>query len=234
MQSPKRKPSPDNRQPAGPDASEPAGRAGVLPEAAPGAPLNSPGRALEGYEVLLCVCGGIAAYKSAALASSLVQDGCGVTVVMTRAARRFVTPVTFRALTGRAVHTSLWSEGAGGAIQHLRLTEIADYLVVAPATANIIGKVAGGIADDLVSCLLIGSGCPVLMAPAMNERMWAHPAVRRNVAFLRENGVQFIGPDSGWQACRAVGPGRMSEPEYIAESLRGLLLTRPARKSAAR
>jgi phosphopantothenoylcysteine decarboxylase/phosphopantothenate--cysteine ligase len=188
---------------------------------------------LHGYEVLLCVCGGIAAYKSAALTSRLVQDGCGVTVAMTRAARRFIGKITFQALSGRPVVSSLWDDGTGD-IQHLRLSETADLVVVAPATANVIAKLAHGQADDLVSALLIGADCPVLLAPAMNARMWAHAAVQRNIAYLAEIGVRMVGPDSGWQACRAVGPGRMSEPEVLAESIRGLLLTRPRRSAPER
>jgi phosphopantothenoylcysteine decarboxylase len=172
-------------------------------------------------EVLVCVCGGIAAYKTAVIVSRLVQEGCGVTVVMTRNARRFIGRATFAALTGRPVHTDAWD--AQELIQHLRLTEAADLALVAPATANIIGKLAGGIADDLASALLLGAACPVLLAPAMNTRMWAHPAVQRNIAFLREAGIMLIGPESGWQACRAVGPGRMSEPDAILAVVRELL-----------
>lgn len=182
---------------------------------APNARAETPAQPLAGREVLLCVTGGIAAYKAAALTSRLVQAGCGVSVAMTRNATRFVGPITFEALSGRPVHTSAWRAPAGGEINHLKLTERADLAVVAPATGNCLGKLAGGIADDLVSSLLLGAACPVLLAPAMNERMWAHPAVQRNVAFLREAGFQFVGPDSGWQACRAVGPGRMAEPEAI-------------------
>jgi phosphopantothenoylcysteine decarboxylase len=181
--------------------------------------------ALAGYEVLLCVTGGIAAYKAAALTSALVQRGAGVRVAMTRAARRFVGVATFQALSGRPVHTTQWPTADSGDIQHLRLTEIADLAIVAPATANCLGKLAAGIADDLVSALLLGADCRVLAAPAMNERMWLHPAVQRSVAALSEWGVTFVGPESGWQACRAVGPGRMSEPTEIlavaAKMLRG-------------
>ncbi|RMF74697.1 MAG: phosphopantothenoylcysteine decarboxylase [Planctomycetota bacterium] len=181
---------------------------------------------LAGREVLLCVCGGIAAYKTASLASQLVQRGCGVTVAMTRAARRFVGPATFEALTGRGVHTSLW-RGHAGSVQHLSLGETAELIVVAPATANIIGKLVGGIADDLISTLLLGAAAPVLLAPAMNVNMWRHPAVQRNVNWLRDNGFEFVGPDDGWQACRAVGPGRMSEPETIRERIAQMLAQRP-------
>jgi phosphopantothenoylcysteine decarboxylase/phosphopantothenate--cysteine ligase len=164
----------------------------------------------------------------AALASWLVQRECGVTVAMTRAARRFVGELTFRALTGRPVYTSLWGERGDGEIRHLRLTEAADLVVVAPATANILGKLAGGIADDLVSSLLLGAACPVLLAPAMNARMWQHPAVQRNLRLLREDGIRTIGPDAGWQACRAIGPGRMSEPDAIAAVICELLRAAPA------
>jgi phosphopantothenoylcysteine decarboxylase/phosphopantothenate--cysteine ligase len=181
-------------------------------------------------EILVCVCGGIAAFKTAALVSQLVQAGCGVTVAMTRAARRFVGQTTFRALTGRAVHTSLWSSEASTDIQHLSLSERCDLIVVAPATANSIGKLASGIADDLVSSLLLGAACPVILAPAMNTRMWEHPAVRRNLALLRDWGFTLIGPDSGWQACRAVGPGRMSEPDTLFDAICSALAARPQRK----
>lgn len=189
---------------------------------------------LSGYEVLVCVTGGIAAYKTAALVSALVQRGCGVTTAMTRAARRFVGPTTFEALTGRPVATSMWRRHNAGEIQHLTLTERADLVVVAPATANIIGKLAGGIADDLVSTLLLGADCPVLIAPAMNARMWANPATQRNIQFLRECGYAFVGPDEGWQACRAVGPGRMSEPEAILAAISASLPAGGPRDKAAR
>lgn len=187
---------------------------------------NSPTNpTLSGYEVLVCVTGGIAAYKTAALVSALVQQGVGVTVAMTRNARRFVGPVTFEALTGRPVATSMWRRRPAADIQHLTLSESADLVVVAPATANILGKLAGGIADDLVSTLLLGADCPVMLAPAMNARMWQHPATQRNVAWLRENGYTLVGPEEGWQACRAVGPGRMSEPETLLAEIRKQLLT---------
>lgn len=146
---------------------------------------------------------------------------------MTRAARRFVTATTFRALSGRPVHTSLWPNASTGDIRHLKLSEKADLLVVAPATANILGKLAGGIADELVSSLLLGADCPVMLAPAMNERMWRHPAVQRNVQFLRDNGFQLVGPNTGWQACRAVGPGRMSEPDELLAEISAVLLRNP-------
>lgn len=208
------------------DAAAPA-------RAASPAPGASTAGDLTGYECLLCVCGGIAAYKTAALASTLVQAGCGVTAAMTQAARRFVGVATFQGLTGRPVYSSLWRGGPDDSISHLRLSESADLIVVAPATANIIGKLAGGLADDLVSSLLLGADCPVLMAPAMNARMWAHGAVQRNVRALAELGVTLVGPSSGWQACRAVGPGRMSEPDEIMAAARGLLLRHAPRRAAS-
>ena len=183
---------------------------------------------LHGYEILVCVTGGIAAYKTAFLVSQLVQNGAGVTVAMTRSARRFVGRTTFQGLTGRPVGTSLWTGGGLGEINHLRLSETADLCIVAPATANCLGKLAGGLADDLVSSLLLGCDCPVLLAPAMNVRMWQHPAVQRNVGFLKSSGFELVGPDDGWQACRAVGPGRMSEPDVIfAAAVRRLKSTKP-------
>lgn len=185
---------------------------------------------LEGYELLVCVCGGIAAYKTATVVSALVQEGCGVTVAMTRSARRFVGPLTFGALTGRKVHTNPWRDAADGDQRHLTLSETADLVLVAPATANIIGKLAGGIADDLISTLLIGAGAPVMFAPAMNTRMWSHPAVKRNVAFLRDSGFEVAGPDSGWLACRTIGEGRMLEAADLIKAVRERLLAAKPRQ----
>ena len=194
---------------------------------------NSPANStLSGYEVLLCVTGGIAAYKTAALVSAIVQQGGGVTVAMTRNARRFVGPVTFGALTGRPVATSMWRRHASADIPHLALSETADLIVVAPATANIIGKLVGGIADDLVSTLLLGAECPVMLAPAMNARMWQHPATQRNVAWLSENGYMLVGPEEGWQACRTVGPGRMSDPATLLAAIQKQLLQAPPKAHA--
>ncbi len=181
------------------------------------------------YECLVCVSGGIAAYKTATVVSRLVQAGCGVTVAMTRNAKRFVGPVTFRALTGRPVLTSMWHGPDPAAMEHLHPSETADLTLVAPATANVIGKLAGGIADDLVSTMLLGADCPVMLAPAMNTRMWQHPAVQRNVAFLRENGVMFAGPAEGHLACGTAGPGRMVEPEELLAAVQGALLRQPPR-----
>ncbi len=189
--------------------------------------------ALHGYEVLVCVCGGIAAYKTAGVVSALVQAGCGVSVAMTRSGRRFVGATTFEALTGRPVHTSMWRVPEPVAVPHLGLAERADLVLVAPATANILGKLAGGIADDLVSSLLLGADSPVMLAPAMNVRMWQHPAVQRNVAWLRDVGYLLIGPEEGWLACGDTGPGRMSGPEVLLGAVRAELLKRPPKRAGA-
>jgi len=182
---------------------------------------------LSGREVLLAVSGGIAAYKAATVASRLVQRGCGVTVAMTRAARRFVTPLTFRALSGREVFTSTWKTLNPADQQHLTLTESADLIIAAPATADLLARAAAGMADDLVAALLLSRASPVLVAPAMNTRMWENPLVQQNVQKLRAAGYEFIGPGDGWMACRAVGVGRMSEPEEIVERAVQLLSASP-------
>lgn len=172
---------------------------------------------LAGYEVTIGVGGGIAAYKVCQVVSRLVQRGCGVTVAMTEAGQRFIGPITFQALTARQVFTSMWETPGYYDPQHLRLTEGADLFLVAPATADLIGKFAAGIADDLVTTLMIGRDCPALLAPAMNNRMWDNPIVQRNIATLRELGYGFIEPAEGWLACRSVGQGRMAEAETILE-----------------
>ena len=172
---------------------------------------------LAGREVLLCVTGGIACYKAAFLASKLVQAGAGVHAALTAAAERFVTPLTFQALTRRKVYTSLWTEPEDYCSQHISLTEAADLTIVAPATADILAKMAGGIADDLISTLALSANgaCPILVAPAMNSRMWDAPATQRNVAQLIEWGVRVVGPGEGNLACGTVGLGRMAEPDEI-------------------
>lgn len=198
-------------------------------DAATGGSSAAGAAALTGYQVVVCVTGGIAAYKAAALVSALVQNDCGVTVAMTRNARRFIGELTFRALTARPVLTSPWRAGDASDIAHLHAGETADLIVVAPATANCIGKLAGGIADDLVSAMLLGADCPVLLAPAMNTRMWQHPAVQRNIAFLRDAGVVLVGPEEGWLACRTIGAGRMAEPQAIAQAVSETLRSKPPR-----
>ena len=188
---------------------------------------KSPSLDLVGYEVLVGVCGGIAAYKVCQVVSELVQRGAGVTVAMTEAATRFVGPVTFQALSGRRVLTDLWVADDIAQIQHIERTSQADLLLVAPATANMIGKMAGGIADEFVSTLVIGAASPVVLAPAMNDRMWANPVVKRNVAMLGELGYTFVGPAEGWLACRTIGPGRMVEPRQIVDTIVPILMSSP-------
>jgi phosphopantothenoylcysteine decarboxylase/phosphopantothenate--cysteine ligase len=173
--------------------------------------------------IVLCVGGSIAAYKACDLTSRLVQEGHVVDVVMTRMALDFVRPLSFSALTQRRVYTDEeWGKGTMPA-EHLVVTRDADLLVVAPCTANLLGKLAHGIADDIVTTTCLGAACPVLVAPAMNARMWRHPRVRANVELLKGDGVRFVGPDAGWLAEGEEGPGRMAEPEGIlAEILRSL------------
>lgn len=184
-----------------------------------------PANALAGREVLLAVTGGIACYKSADLASKLVQAGAGVTVAMTNAARRFVAPLTFQTLTGRAVYTSLWQRSTQFRSEHVALTDLADLMIVAPATANCLAKFAAGLADDLVSTLALAAtgSCPILLAPAMNSRMWAAPAVQANLATLKKYGFHVVGPATGRLACGTEGPGRMSEPADILAAAAKLL-----------
>lgn len=174
---------------------------------------------LAGRELIVAVCGGIAAYKVADVVSKLVQRGAGVTVCMTPEAQQFVTALTFEALSGRRVHTSTFDLVESADPQHISLTEKADLMLVAPATGNLIAKVAAGLCDDLVSLMISAAACPVLFAPAMNNRMWANPIAQANVARLKSVGYQFIGPDDGWLACRNIGPGRMSEPAKIVEQV---------------
>jgi phosphopantothenoylcysteine decarboxylase/phosphopantothenate--cysteine ligase len=169
-------------------------------------------------EILIGVCGGVSAYKSAAMVSRLVQDGHGVTVVLTRSAKRFIGAATFRALTGRQVVRDIFDPSYPlGA--HIELARLADILCVAPATANLLAKAAHGIADDLLSTLLLTFTGPKLLAPAMNTEMWAQAAVQRNVDQLKADGYRLIGPASGWLSCRDQGAGRMSEPEEIRAAI---------------
>jgi len=171
-------------------------------------------------ELLIGVSGGIAAYKTAALVSRLVQAGAGVTVIMTRSATRLVGPKTFEALTGRPVRTQTFGHGAH---LHIELAERAELLCVAPATANILAKAAVGLADDLLSTVLLSFDGPVIFAPAMNTRMWQKPAVRRNIEQVKADGAVLVGPDEGYLSCRAVGVGRMAEPEAIFKAIAGML-----------
>jgi phosphopantothenoylcysteine decarboxylase/phosphopantothenate--cysteine ligase len=177
---------------------------------------------ISGKEVLLGVSGGIAAYKSAELVRGLKAEGAAVTVVMTAAATRLVTPVTFQALTGRPVCTDLF-ELPAGAMSHIELTAKADIFIVAPATADIIGKMATGIADDPLSTMLMAAKCPVLVAPSMNCRMYENHALQRNIRQLVDFNVNIVGPEQGEMACNEFGWGRMSEPADIISAVRQVL-----------
>ena len=169
--------------------------------------------------VVLGVTGGIAAYKSAEFVRLLVKDGVTVDVVLTDAGARFVTATTFQALSGRPVHSDVWQSGADNAMGHIALSRGADAIVVAPATADFIGKLAHGAADDLLSTLCLARECPLLVAPAMNRQMWWNAATQRNVAQLVTDGIEILGPDTGELACNENGEGRMLEAEAIYAAL---------------
>ena len=181
---------------------------------------------LEGNKILLGVTGGIAVYKSAVLCSNLVKAGVAVTVVMTENAQRFVCPLTFSTLTGNKVYSSLWDCAREYDVGHISLAEQSDLIVVAPATANIIAKMANGICDDLLSTVLCGAEGKILLAPAMNQRMWQNPATIRNIKTLKkQNNCQIVGPETGRLACGTEGIGRMAEPENILKQIIKLLKT---------
>lgn len=182
--------------------------------------------AFQNKEIIVAVCGGIAAYKVADLVSKLVQAGAGVSVCMTAAAQQFVTPVTFQALSGRPVRTDTFHLLDSSDPQHIVLTEKADVMLVAPATNDIIAKTAAGICDDLVSTMICASACPVVFAPSMNSRMWANPICQENVARLKKLGYAFVGPEDGWLACRSTGPGRLADPKAIMEYLAAMFASR--------
>lgn len=174
---------------------------------------------LHGQRVLLCVCGGIAAYKAAELVRRLRDAGGEVRVAMTENAQRFVGAATFQALSGQPVRTSLWDEAAEAAMGHIELARWADRIVVAPATANTLAKLAHGFADDLVSTLCLASDAALFVAPAMNRLMWAHPATQANLTTLQSRGATLLGPGAGGQACGEVGEGRLMEPNDIVATL---------------
>lgn len=174
---------------------------------------------LPGRRILLCVCGGIAAYKAVELVRRLREAGAEVQVAMTENAQRFVGAASLQAVSGVPVRGTLWDEAAEAAMGHIELARWADRVVVAPATADVLAKLAHGLADDLVSTLCLATTAPIAVAPAMNNRMWLHPATQTNVATLRGRGVQVIGPDDGAQACGEFGPGRLREPPDIVAAL---------------
>ncbi len=182
--------------------------------------------ALKGRRILVALSGGIACYKIASLVSTVAQVGADVTVMMTEAATRFVTPLTFQTLSGRPVYTSMWQAEENFDAQHIALARGCDLVILAPATANMLAKISHGICDDLVSTVIcaLPRETPVLIAPAMNTEMWNNPITQKNVAELRDTlNYQFIGPDEGWQACRTSGAGRMSEADDIVAAAASLL-----------
>lgn len=174
---------------------------------------------LAGVRVLLGVSGGIAACKAADLVRRLRDAGAEVRVVLTPNAARFVTPLTFQALSGQPVRSDLWDESAEAAMGHIELARWADEVLIAPASADLIARLAHGLADDLLTTLCLATEAPLRIAPAMNRQMWAHPATRANLATLRERGVAVIGPASGAQACGETGEGRLQEPLDIVSAL---------------
>ncbi|EEE37146.1 phosphopantothenoylcysteine decarboxylase/phosphopantothenate--cysteine ligase [Rhodobacteraceae bacterium KLH11] len=182
---------------------------------------------LSSKRILLIIGGGIAAYKSLDLIRRLRERGAAVTPVLTRAAEEFVTPLSVSALAGEKAYRDLFDLTDEAEMGHIQLSRSADLLVVAPATADLMGKMAGGLANDLASTLLMATDTPVLCAPAMNVRMWEHPANRRNHAQLKADGVRFVGPNEGDMACGEYGPGRMSEPLEIVAAIEAQLGTGP-------
>ncbi|MDR3213674.1 MAG: bifunctional phosphopantothenoylcysteine decarboxylase/phosphopantothenate--cysteine ligase CoaBC [Azoarcus sp.] len=174
---------------------------------------------LHGRKIVLGVTGGIAAYKAAELTRVLGRVGADVHVALTEAGARFVSALTFQALSGNRVWTSPWDERMENGMPHIALGRGADAMLVAPATADFIARLANGLADDLLATLCLARDCPLLVAPAMNRQMWEHPATQRNVATLRGDGVMVLGPDEGEQACGESGPGRMLAPEALCEAL---------------
>jgi phosphopantothenoylcysteine decarboxylase/phosphopantothenate--cysteine ligase len=189
--------------------------------------------------ITLGVTGGVAAYKAAELVRTLQQQGADVHVVMTRAAQEFVRPLTFSSLTGHKVITSLWSEpgeeneaptglDADGAIEHIAEAQSADAIVIAPATAHLLAKMAHGLADDFLSTLLLASTAPVIVAPAMNVNMWNHPATQANIALLRQRGVTIVDPDSGYLACGMTGSGRLADIDTIARTVFAAIAAKPS------
>lgn len=176
-------------------------------------------RPKEHQHVLLGVSGGIAAYKACEVVRRLRDAGAEVRVVLTQGAERFVTPLTFQALSGQPVRSGLWDEAAEMGMGHLELARWADAILVAPASANLLAKLAHGLADDLLSTLCLATTAPMAVAPAMNHRMWLHPATQANVATLRQRGVAVLGPANGPLAEGESGPGRMLEPGQLVQAL---------------
>lgn len=183
---------------------------------------------LNGKRIVLGVCGGIAAYKSAELVRLLSKQGCGIQVVMTPSATQFVTPLTFQALSGKPVHVSQWPEGAADrGMPHIDISRSCDFLLIAPCTANSMAKYANGLADNLLDNLVLARNCPMAIAPAMNVEMWNNPTTQRNLTQVQNDGIHVFGPAAGEQACGEVGQGRMLEPEEIVYELARALGPKP-------
>jgi len=175
------------------------------------------------HKIILGVTGGIAAYKAAELTRLLIKNDCDVQVVMTESACHFITPLTFQALSGKEVLTSLWKNNTNNGMSHIELSRNYDLIIIAPASANFLAKLTHGLADDLLSSLCLARTCPIAVAPAMNVHMWNNEATQRNVSQLKKDGVLFFGPDSGEQACGDIGLGRMMDAEEIFESIQNHL-----------
>ena len=175
------------------------------------------------HKIILGVTGGIAAYKAAELTRLLVKNDFDVQVVMTESACHFITPLTFQALSGKEVLTSLWKSNANNGMSHIELSRNYDLIVIAPASANFLAKLTHGLADDLLSSLCLARTCPIAVAPAMNVHMWTNEATQRNVSQLKKDGVLFFGPDSGEQACGDIGLGRMTDAEELFKSIQNHL-----------
>ena len=189
--------------------------------------------ALDGRRVLLIVSGGIAAYKSLELIRLLTQHGTAVRCVLTEAGAQFVTPLSLQALSGETVHTTLWSLTDESEMGHIALSRSADLVVVCPASADILARMAHGLAPDLATTLLLATDTPVLVAPAMNVRMWQHAATQANMATLRARGIAVVGPDDGVMACNEYGPGRLAEPPAILAAIAALLAREPVPQDLA-
>lgn len=174
-------------------------------------------------KIIIGVTGGIAAYKAAELTRLLVKNDFDVQIVMTESACHFITPLTFQALSGKEVLTSLWKSNANNGMSHIELSRDYDLILIAPASANFLAKLTHGFADDLLSSLCLARACPIAVAPAMNIRMWANEATQRNVSQLKKDGVLFFGPDSGAQACGDIGLGRMIDTEELFRSIQNHL-----------
>ena len=172
--------------------------------------------------IAVALTGGIACYKTATLVSRLAQAGADVRVLMTEPATRFITPLTLQSLSGKAVLTSIWQVDDQPDSQHVGVARWCDLMIIAPATASTLARLAAGLAEDVVSLVAcaLPRATPVILAPAMNEQMWQNPVTQRNVATVRDTlGYHLVGPDEGWQACRTAGPGRMAEPEAIFDAV---------------